>query len=180
MPLLLLLPLLPLVFAVAWLLLLPLVLRQRYRQGHARRRAYRWLLRVNAWGFLLSVAGFMATAWLATSWSPPALQDAALGAAVGVLLGLAGVALTRFEWRPDGLHYTPNRWMALLLTLLVAARIVAGLWWSWERLAGGTHAATPLAHALQAGGVWAVGGMLLGYAATYAWGVHLRHRRLTR
>lgn len=179
MPLLLLLPLGLLLFGIAWMLLLPLVLRQRYRQGHARRRAYRWLLRVNAWGFLVSLAGFIATAWLATLWSPPALHDAALGACVGVLLGLIGIALTRFELRADGMHYTPNRWMALVLTLLVAARIAAGLWWSWERLAG-TPPATPLAHALQAGGVWAVGGMLLGYAATYAWGVHFRHARLAR
>ncbi|HST44874.1 MAG TPA: DUF1453 domain-containing protein [Luteimonas sp.] len=179
MPLLLLLPLALLLFGVAWIVLLPLVLRQRYRQGHARRRAYRWLLRVNAWGFLVSVAGFLATAWLATSWSPPALRDAALGAAVGAPLALAGIALTRFEVRADGVHYTPNRWMALLLTLLVAARIAAGVWWSWARFGGGAST-TPLAHALQAGGVWAVGGMLLGYAATYAWGIHLRHRRLVR
>ena len=78
------------------------------------------------------------------------------------------------------IHYTPNRWMALLLTALVAARIVAGLWWSWSRMAGTGADAPPLAHALQAGGVWAVGGMLLAYAAVHGWGVDLRHRRLLR
>ena len=177
MPLLL-LPLAVLVFALAWVLLLPLVLRQRYRQGHARRRARSWLLRVNAWGFVLSLASFVATAWLSTRWSAPALHDAAIGVAAGGVLAVAGIALTRFDATAAGVHYTPSRWMALLLTLLVAVRILAGLWWSFERVSG--TASPPLAHALQVGGAWMVGGLLLGYAAAYAVGILLRHRRLQR
>ena len=181
MPLVLLLPLLvPVVLACA-LLLVPLALRQRYRMGHARRRAWPWLLRVNAWGFLVSLLLFLAGAWLATHWTAAALRDALLGAAVGLVLGLAGVALTRFHRDGRALYYTPNRWMALVLTLLVASRIVAGMWWSWRRLGGGaagTAGAGSWNHWIDAGGVWAIGGLLLGYAGTYAWGIHLRHRAL--
>lgn len=182
MPLLLLLPLLVPVLLVAALLLVPLTLRQRYRMGHARRRAWPWLLRVNAWGFLASLVLFVAGAWLGTHWSAAALQDAGLGAVAGMVMGMLGVALTRFSRDGRVFHYVPNRWMALVLTLLVASRIVAGLWWSWRRIGGGAATQGHVSgweHWLDAGGVWAIGGLLLGYASTYAWGIHLRHRALS-
>ena len=43
-----------------WALLLPLSLWQRYRYGRARRMARSWLLALNAWSLLVSVAIFMA------------------------------------------------------------------------------------------------------------------------
>jgi hypothetical protein len=179
-PFLLLLPLLVPALLACALLLVPLTLRQRYRTGHARRRAWPWLLRINAWGFLVSLVLFVAGAWLATHWSAAALRDAVLGTGAGLVLGLAGVALTRFHRDGRAVYYTPSRWMALVLTLLVASRVVAGLWWSWRRLGGSAATAGEASwnHWLDAGGVWAIGGLLLGYAVTFAWGVHLRHRAL--
>lgn len=78
MPLLL-LPLLLLALVVAWFVLLPLSLRQRYRAGRARRRAQGWVLRINAWVLLLSLPGFLAAAWLGTAWSADAPRDAVAG-----------------------------------------------------------------------------------------------------
>jgi cytochrome c biogenesis protein CcdA len=181
MPLLLLLPLLAIALIVAVLLLLPLSLRQRYRAGHARRRAYRWMVVLNAWLFALSVAVFLATAWFSTLWIADALRDAALGLCAGIVVGIAGLVLTRFEEADGMLYYAPNRWLALALTLLVAARIGFGLWLGWRRATAGGAASLPAWQGwIEAGGLWAIGGLLLGYAMTYAWGLRMRLARMER
>lgn len=173
MPLLLLLPLLVGALLALWLLLWPLALWQRYRAGRARRRAVAWLVRLNAWLLLGSTALFLGGAWLSGYWVEAALAYAAAGLAAGVLAGLAGLALTRFERGPQGLHYTPNRWLVLTLTLVVAARIGFGLlrlvqaWWS------DGHAAW----LAQQGSMLAVGGLVLGHYLAYAWGLRRRLRR---
>lgn len=181
MPLLLLLPLLAILLLVALPVLIPLSLRQRYRIGHARRRAYRWLVMLNAWVFALSMAVFVATAWLASVWSADALRDAALGLCAGIVVGILGLALTRFDEDDGALHYAPNRWVVLALTLLVAARIAVGLWLAWHRATA--SGATPSASWqgwIEAGGLWAIAGLLLGYAFAYAWGLRLRMTRIGR
>ena len=50
------------------------------------------------------------------------------GMAVGGLLGLLGLILTRWESQPTGLFYTPSRWLALLLIIAITARLIYG-WW---------------------------------------------------
>lgn len=179
MPLLL-LPLLLLVVVAAWLVLLPLSLRQRYRYGSARRRARGWVLRVNAWGLLLSLPGFLAAAWMGTAWSAQAPRDALVGLAVGGLVGGLGLALTRFEHSDGQFHYTPNRWLVLALTALLALRIVLGLWWAWRRAGGDAGGNALWQHFMDVGGLWAVAGVLLGYAAAYGWGLHRRYARSFR
>ena len=181
MPLLLLFPLLAVVVAALWVVLLPLTLRQRYRAGSARRRAYGWVLRVNAWVLALSLPTFVLTAWLAGRWSPQALPDAGIGLALGVAVGLAGVALLRIEHDAGQLYYTPNRWLTLLLTLAVALRILLGAFWAWRRASGADAEVDAWEAWLDAGGLWTVGGLLLGYATTLAIGLHRRvARRLHR
>ncbi|GAB3340908.1 DUF1453 domain-containing protein [Marilutibacter aestuarii] len=177
MPLLI-LPLLLLALLAVVLVLLPLSLWQHYRAGHARRRALGWLVALNAWSLAATLPGFLLAAWLGSVWSPDALADAAGGLVVGALLGLAGLWLTRFETVQGRLYYTPNRWMALALALLVALRIALGLWWAWHRASGTDVDGAGWQGLVQAGGLWAMGGLLLGYAIAYAWGIRRRHRRL--
>ena len=57
------------------------------------------------------------------------LSSAWLG---GCLLGLLGLALTRWEHTPRALHYTPNRWLILIITLVVSARLLYGIWRIWH------------------------------------------------
>jgi hypothetical protein len=90
---------------------------------------------------------------------------------LGLLLGVISLWVTRFEFDAAGFHYTPNRWLVLGLTGLVAARIVAGLVIAVRRLDDAQ--AAPIAW-LDAGGLWAVAGLLLGYALAYCWGLRAR------
>lgn len=173
MPLLLLIPLLLLGVLALWALLLPLSLVQRYRYGRARRRAQPWVIAVNAWLLAASQPLFLLGAWLADAWIPGALVHAGAGLGIGIVLGIAGVWITRFERSDRTLHYTPPAWLVLLLTALVAARIAAGLWqalYRWHAVASLPPLLTD--HAT----LFGVGGILLGYAAAYAWGLK---RRLT-
>lgn len=174
MPLLLLIPLLLVAVVVLYLLVLPIALLQRYRAGRARRRMQGWAIAINAWLLVMSTMTFLLGAWISGRWIDSALQLAAIGLAAGVLLGAIGLTLTRFELEPRGWFYTPNRWLALALTLLVATRIGYGVWhaWHWTR-AGASH----VQWLAQQGGLLAVGGILLGYYLAYTWGLRARLRR---
>ena len=143
---------------------------QRYRRGRARRVAVPWSVRLNAWLLLASTGVFLLGAWLAGHWVEAALAHAATGVAAGVVVGMAGLWLTRFDVAPDGrLHYTPNRWLVLGLTLLVAGRIGFGLlqamhWWD--------GAATDWL--ARQGTLLAVAGLLLGHYLAYSLGLRRR------
>jgi hypothetical protein len=176
MPLLL-IPLALLAFVLLWLLLTPLALWQRYRRGHARRRAVPWAVRINAWLLTGSALLFVLSTWLMGWWIEGALLHAMAGLGAGVVVGIVGLWLTPFQAEPAGLYYEPNRWLVLSLTLLVAARLVHGVWHATQLWHGDTGRAAWLA---QQGGLLAVGGLLLGYYLAYTWGVWRRLVRVRR
>ena len=172
MPLLLLLPLLFLLLVAAWLVLLPISLWARYASGRARRRAQGWVVRGNAWLLALLLPVFLAMAWAATLWMDDALRDACLGLLLGVVVGLVGLWLTRFERDAKGWIYTPNRWVVLALTTIVALRVLAGLWMAWGQVSGGAPGA--LGEWLEAGAWMGIAGLFLGYGLAYTWGLRSR------
>ncbi|GAB3359733.1 DUF1453 domain-containing protein [Lysobacter tyrosinilyticus] len=174
MPLLVLLPLLVVALLVLWLLLLPLAIWQRYRGGRARRRVVGWVATINAWSLLVSSVIFLCSAWLTGHWVVAALQFAAGGLAIGVVVGVLGLALTRFESTPLGLFYTPNRWLILALTLLVLSRIAYGMYRMRQAWITDSHAVW----LSQQGTMLTFGGLLLGYYLAYAWGLRSRLRRM--
>ena len=178
MPLLLLVVLGVLALVAIWLLLLPVSLWARYASGRARRRAQHWVIRGNAWLLAFSVPLFLLSAWLASRWMHAALRDAVLGLLLGALVGIASLWLTRFERDAKGLIYTPNRWLVLALTTLVALRVAAGFWMAWRHATGG--AVDALADAIDAGAWTGVAGLFLGYALAYAWGLRARLSRIAR
>ncbi|MEP6907037.1 MAG: DUF1453 domain-containing protein [Pseudoxanthomonas sp.] len=174
MPLLI-LPLVVLVLLALWLVLLPFSLWQRYRFGKSRRKAWPWLVKLNAWVLLVSAAVFMASMALTSIWWPGALGYAAAGLGIGLVMGVAGLWLSHFERTPEGLFYTPNTWLVLLLTLLVAARIAMGfveMWRYWKGVE-----ALAMIPVLDHASLFAVAGLLIGYYLSYTWGVR---RRLPR
>jgi hypothetical protein len=171
-PLLLLLLALPLILVA----LTPLMLLQRYRAGTARRLARRWLATLSLVAAGISAALFLVTATVATIWTPDALPAAAAGMGAGCVLGLVGLGLTRWEPTVRSLHYTPNRWLVLALTLMVSARIVYGLWRAWAVARAGMDDTS----AIMAFGVpqsLAAGAMVLGYYLAYSAGLRWRIRK---
>ena len=158
--------------AFAGVVLLSLALR--YRAGTTRRQARRWVASLNMWMTGFSAVFFLAFTFLLSFWVDSAFRFALIGMGCGGILGLLGVTITRWESQPEGLFYTPSRWLALLVTLAIAARIVYG-WWrathSGSNAPGDQHwlisaSGTQLSLAVAAG--------LIGYYLVYSVGVRLR------
>jgi uncharacterized membrane protein YidH (DUF202 family) len=167
-------PLVILLLLVLWLVLLPLSLWQRYRLGKARRKAWPWLVHLNSWMLLASLLLFVPSMALASLWWPGAFSYALAGVGVGLLAGVSGLWLTRFESTSQGLYYTPNAWLILTLTLLVTARIVMGFVEMWRYWQGReTLSMIPL---LDHASLFALAGLLIGYYFIYTWGLRRRLR----
>jgi hypothetical protein len=97
--------------------------------------------------------------------------------AFGGALGLLGLALTRWESQPEGLFYTPSRWLALVVTCAIAARIIYG-WWHAMHSSG--SASSDQHWLITTSGTQlslAVAGGLVGYYLVYSIGVRLRIAR---
>lgn len=177
----------PFLIAVAGLLLLlallalsvPLSILQRYRAGTARRRARAWVATVNLCALGLSAALLLLGAALATGWVPRALPYTMAGLIAGCILGLLGLALSRWEPAPGSLHYTPNRWLVLSITLLVTARLAYGFWRGWQAWRS-TPAGVSWLDAAGAAGSMAAGALVLGYYLAYWAGVRYRLKRQAR
>lgn len=161
---------------VAGIVLLPLSLIQRYRVGTSRQQARGWLITINLAGIALSCVMFLIGAGMTNIWIPNAFRYSALGLLTGCVLGLLGLALTRWEATPRSLHYTPNRLLVLAITLTILGRILYSFWRAWETWGGAATRQEWLvtwgvAEALGAGGV------VLGYYLTYWFGVRRRYKR---
>jgi hypothetical protein len=161
---------------LAAIALTPVALVQRYRMGTARRRARGWIVAVNVVGFALSAVLFLASAALTSLWIPNAFTYSLEGFAGGCLLGVVGLAVSRWESAPGSLHYTPNRWLVLGITLIVTARLAFGFWRSWHAW-GVMPDYSSWAAASGAAGSLAAGAVVLGYYFTYWLGVRWRLRR---
>jgi hypothetical protein len=157
--------------AMGGVVLLSLALR--YRAGTARRQGRRWVASLNVWMTSLSVVFFLSLTFLISFWLGTAFRFALIGMCFGAVLGLLGLALTRWESQREGFFYTPSRWLALLVTLAIAARFVYG-WWrathSGSTAPGEQHwlmtaSGTELSLAVAAG--------LLAYYLVYSIGVRV-------
>jgi len=168
----------PLVIVVAlgcWVLLLPVLLWQRYRLGRARQRALRWVVGFNFWALLVSSACFFSGMLLTEWWWPGAFGYAAGGYLIGGVLGVLGLRLCHFERTTQGVYYTPNRWIILGLTLLVAVRVALSaveLWRSWKG-----EETLALVPSVDHASLFGVAGLVLGYYLVFTWGLR---RRLVR
>jgi hypothetical protein len=131
---------------------------------------------INLVGLALSTTLFFVGASVTSLWVPNALSYALGGFTAGCLFGLLGLALSRWEPSPGVLHYTPNRWLVLGITLVVTARLLFGLARSWRAWKTAPDYATWAAASGAAGSLGA-GAVVLGYYLTYWFGVRRRLRR---
>ena len=170
-------PLLIAVLVVPLLLvvLMPVALIQRIRRGTMRRQARPWVTTINAVAVMLSTAMFLIGVLITGQWIPAVLPYSLAGLGIGAILGVLGLALTRWEDARRPMYYTPNRWLVLAITTIVALRIVYGLWRTgaaWRRgmseLAAVAASGVPLS--------MAAGAIVLGYYLIYWLGVRRRVR----
>ena len=118
-----------------------------------------------------SAVFFLSFTFLLSLWVDSAFRFALIGMGCGGILGLLGLAITRWESQPEGLFYTPSRWLALIVTLAIAARFVYGWWRATHSGSSGpsnqhwliTASGTQLSLAVAAG--------LIGYYLVYSVGV---------
>jgi hypothetical protein len=152
-----------------------LSLALRYRAGTARRQGRRWAATMNVWMTSFSAALFLCFTFLISFWLGPTLRFALAGMAIGGVLGLLGLMVTRWESHPEGFFYTPSRWLALLVMLAIAARLIYGWWHTMHPNSPGDQhwflsaSGTQLSVAVAAG--------LIGYYLVYAIGVRIRIAR---
>ncbi|MFC4728096.1 hypothetical protein [Coralloluteibacterium thermophilus] len=162
-----------------WLVLLPLGLLLRYRSGTRQRVLRAWEVKLALATLLFATALALAMALLMQLWWSHVFAATCAGLAGGLALAIAGLRLTRFDRIDYTVRYRPHAGIALLLTLLVAARIAWGAW----RLQGGAapddgDGALAL---LTAAPTALLAGLLLGYHLGYQWGLLRRlPRRLER
>jgi hypothetical protein len=172
-----------LLLAVALLLapivLMPLSLVFRYRAGTARRQARGWVATLNLVGLAISTSLFLLGAGLTGIWVPHAFGYSLLGLLAGFALGILGLWVSRWERAPESLHYTPNRWLVLGVTIVVTTRVLYGFWRGWDawRHAPGE---TSLLAAFGVAGSLAAGAVVLGYYLSYWMGIRRRLRQHER
>ena len=175
MPLLL---LLALFLIAAPVVLVPLSLVLRYRAGTARRQARGWVAAINIFGLVLSVTLFLIGAAITTYWAPQAFAYSLLGLGGGIVLGIFGLWLTRWEHTYEGLHYTPNRVLVLAVTLVFTARVLYGFWRGWHAWNAAAGETSWLA-AFGIAGSLAAGALVLGYYLAYWIGLRARLKSRT-
>lgn len=166
----------PVLVILALVALVPVAIVQRYRIGTSRQRARGWLTALNLGGLAVSVVLFLIGAVFTSIWVPDALTYTAAGLAGGAVLGIAGLALTRWEPGLGSLHFTPNRWLVLGITLVVTARLLYGFWRGWHAWRSGVEDGSWLAAAGVAGSM-AAGAVVLGYYLVFWIGVRRNLRR---
>jgi hypothetical protein len=166
----------PVLVVLALIALIPVSLVQRYRMGTSRQRARGWLAAINLVGLTLSSILFLISAAVTSIWVPDALKYTAAGLATGCILGIVGLALTRWEPGTDYLYYTPNRLLVLAVTLVVTARVLYGFWRGWHTWRAGLHDESWFVVAGVAESM-AAGAVVLGYYLAYWIGVRRRIRR---
>lgn len=163
------------------IILMPLSLLQRYRVGTMRRLGRGWVATLNLVAILVSIGILLFSSALTSIWVPRAFSYSLAGLLVGCACGLLGLALTRWEASPRSLHYTPNRWLVMIITLVVTARVLYGFWRSWHAWQSGLEGGSWFVASGVAGSLGA-GAVVLGYYFVYWVGVRRRlrkHRRLS-
>lgn len=102
-----------------------------------------------------------------------------LALAFGAMLGWISLSQTQFESREGRRWYTPNIYIGMAVTALLAARVVYRLVTLYPQIQAGTfaHGGSPFG-GQQSVPTLAVLGLVIGYYAVYYGGVLWRSRRL--
>jgi cation transport ATPase len=134
------------------------------------------MVSLNLFAAGLSSAMLLVSAAVNNRWVPQAFRSVCLGLACGFALGVIGLLLSRWEATPQSLHYTPNRWLILLITTVVTMRILYGFWQAWNAFQT-TSAGESWVAASGAAGSMGAGAAVLGYYVIYWAGLRRKLRK---
>ncbi len=174
MPIILFALLLFVLLALIGVILLSLALR--YRAGTVRRQARPWIASLNVWMTSFSAVFFLSFTLLLSFWIASAFRFALIGIGIGGILGLLGLGLTQWERRPEGLFYTPSRWLVLIIVFAITARILYGWWRATHSVSSPPHDPYWLHTASGTQFSLAIAAGLIGYYLLYSIGVRLQLR----
>jgi hypothetical protein len=158
---------------LATIAMIPVSLVLRYRAGTMRRPARRWVSTLNIVMLSLSTVFFLSVAAMTNVWVPTAFLSALAGLVLGAAVGVLGTMLTKWESSGRTMYFTPNRWLVLVLTAVVAGRVMYGFWRSWQAWQTPVAGTNWLA-ASGAAGSLAAGAVVIGYYLSYSIGVRRR------
>lgn len=170
------LPLAILIVVTVSVLILPWSIVQRYRAGTSRRMARAWVAIINFFGIGFSAAVFLASAAAISFWIPGAFTYSAIGFSAGCALGLISLRATSWEQSSSALHYTPNRWLVLAITLTVGVRLCYGLWRTWQAWQAAPSSESWVTASGFTGSL-AAGALVLGYYIMFWGGVWIFAKR---
>ena len=156
--------------------MVPVSIAMRFRASSTRRRAWGWMVTLNLFAACLSAAILLVTAAVTNAWIPNTFRYTLIGLACGFVLGFIGLALSKWESTPVGVHYTPNRWLILLITLVVTSRILFSFWRGWHAFQTTPAGESWLANSGVAGSMGA-GAAVLGHYVVYWAGLTRKVRR---
>ena len=122
------------------------------------------LSRARAWTMLVVFPALIALLAFAAHAHGEALLGLAAGLAIGSVMGLYGLRLTRFEATDEGGFYTPSAYLGIAVSLLLAGRLLYRL----VEILRGDPAAVSLALSPL---TLLVVGLLAGYYVAYAIGL---------
>ncbi len=152
---------------VPTLLLVPLVgfaLYRRLRKSFGKQRYVPQLMIARMALFGLLCAGFVVY-----SHAPAALLAGVGGLAVGVGLARVGINHTTFETTAEGVFYTPNKWLGLVVTALFVARLVGRIATVSDQVMTAAEGGVPLRSPQTAVTLGLFCLMAAYYVAYYAW-----------
>ena len=176
MPFILLLLLVPIVVIA----LMPLMLIQRYRAGKARRLARPWAVTLNLAVMAFSAVFFLHQCGVDDDLDSPIVHGR--GARDWRLVCCSASSawlITRWEADARALHYTPNSWLVLVVTLIVSARVMYGLFRTIAAAQAGVSGGA-LATAFGVPESLAAGAVVLGYYLAFNAGLRWRIGRWQR
>lgn len=153
--------------------MVPVSIAMRFRASSTRRRAWGWMVTLNFFAACISSTVLLVSAAVSNAWIPNTFRYALIGLACGFVLGLVGLATSHWETTPQGVHYTPNRWLVLLIAVAVTARILYGFWRGWNAFQTTPPGESWIAHSGAAGSLGA-GAAVLGYYVVYWAGLRRR------